>query len=112
MLSLGGRFSFSVYYSQWELSHLPLKQLKTQKVGGGAGASCTALAKFQRGNSSPSTGLGCPKCSVEVAHQPSPEAATPSGLPFLFGFVLFLGPHLQHTEVPRLGAESELQLLA
>ena len=30
---------------------------------------------------------------------------------FFFSF-LFLGPHLQHMEVPRLGAESELQLLA
>jgi len=28
---------------------------------------------------------------------------------FFFGF---LGPHLQHTEVPRLGVESELQPLA
>ena len=25
--------------------------------------------------------------------------------------LFFLGPHLQHMEVPRLGAESELQLL-
>ena len=36
--------------------------------------------------------------------------------PFLFYFknffVLFLGPHLQHMEVPRLGVESELQPLA
>ena len=32
---------------------------------------------------------------------------------FLFYFILFcfLGPHLQHTEVPRLGVESELQRL-
>ena len=29
----------------------------------------------------------------------------------LFVFV-FLGPHLRHTEVPRLGVKSELQLLA
>ena len=27
-------------------------------------------------------------------------------------FVLFLGLHLQHMEIPRLGVESELQLLA
>ena len=31
---------------------------------------------------------------------------------FLFYFLFFfLGPHLQHIEVPRLGVESELQLL-
>ena len=29
----------------------------------------------------------------------------------LFFFFSFLGPHLQHMEVPRLGVESELQLL-
>ena len=27
-------------------------------------------------------------------------------------FLSFLGPHLQHVEVPRVGVESELQLLA
>jgi len=27
-------------------------------------------------------------------------------------FFFFLGPHLQHMEVPKLGTESELQLLA
>ena len=31
---------------------------------------------------------------------------------FFFCFFSFLGPHPQHTEVPRLGVESELQLLA
>ena len=31
---------------------------------------------------------------------------------FVCLFVCFLGLHLQHMEVPRLGAESELQLLA
>ena len=30
-------------------------------------------------------------------------------IPFFFSFC-FLGPHLQHTENPRLGAQSELQL--
>ena len=30
----------------------------------------------------------------------------------LFFYFSFLGPHLWHMEVPRLGAESELQLLA
>ena len=29
-----------------------------------------------------------------------------------FSFSFFLGPHLQHMEVPRLGVESELHLLA
>ena len=37
-------------------------------------------------------------------------------LPLLFGngniFFFFLGPHLQHTEAPRLGVKSELQLPA
>ena len=32
---------------------------------------------------------------------------------FFFFFVFFfIGPHLQHMEIPRLGVESELQLLA
>ena len=31
---------------------------------------------------------------------------------FFFSFFIFLGPHRQHTEVPRLGVESELQLPA
>jgi len=31
---------------------------------------------------------------------------------FFFFFLVFLGPHLWHMEVPRLGVESELQLLA
>ena len=31
---------------------------------------------------------------------------------FVFWFFIFLGPHLQHMEVPRLGVKSELQLLA
>ena len=30
----------------------------------------------------------------------------------LCAFFFFLGPHLRHMEVPRLGVESELQLLA
>ena len=30
----------------------------------------------------------------------------------LFVYFCFLGPHLQHMEVPRLGVELELQLLA
>ena len=30
----------------------------------------------------------------------------------IFFFFFFLWPHLQHSEVPRLGVESELQLLA
>ena len=31
---------------------------------------------------------------------------------FFFFFFFFLGPHMGHTEVPRLGLELELQLLA
>ena len=31
---------------------------------------------------------------------------------FFFFFLIFLVPHPQHMEVPRLGVESELQLLA
>ena len=31
---------------------------------------------------------------------------------FLSFFFFFLGPHLQHMEVPRLGVKSEIQLLA
>ena len=31
---------------------------------------------------------------------------------FFFFFLFFLGPHLQHMEIPRLGVELELQLLA
>ena len=31
---------------------------------------------------------------------------------FYFLFFCFLGPHLQHMEIPRLGVESELQLPA
>ena len=32
--------------------------------------------------------------------------------PFFFFFLVFLGPHLRHMEIPRLGVESELQLAA
>ena len=31
---------------------------------------------------------------------------------FFFSFLVFLGPHLWHMGVPRLGVKSELQLLA
>ena len=34
------------------------------------------------------------------------------GLMDEFSFYLFIGPHLWHMEVPRLGIESELQLPA
>ena len=34
------------------------------------------------------------------------------GLHILFYFIAFLGPHVQHMEVPRLEVEWELQLLA
>ena len=43
-------------------------------------------------------------------------ASSSAGFPFIFFAPLFcfffLGPHLQHMEVPRLGVESELPLLA
>ena len=35
---------------------------------------------------------------------------TSISISFLFFLFVFLGPHLQYMEVPRLGAESELQL--
>ena len=42
-----------------------------------------------------------------------PLTTTILGLGFFLFFVFaFLGPHLQHMEVLRLGVESELQLLA
>ena len=41
-----------------------------------------------------------------------PSFLPPSVLPFFFFFLFFLGLHLQHMEVPRLGAKSEIQLLA
>ena len=47
-------------------------------------------------------------------HKPnnfSPTMTLPSRIFFFFVFA-FLGPHLRHMEVPRLGVESELQLSA
>ena len=35
-----------------------------------------------------------------------------NGKDFIYLFIVFPGPHPQHMEVPRLGAEWELQLLA
>ena len=50
---------------------------------------------------SPSPSLQCPRGSAEDEWL------------FLFVFCfVFLGPHLQHTEVPRLGVKLELQLPA
>ena len=43
--------------------------------------------------------------SKQVAHPNKPFF-------FFLSFFVFLGPHPQHMEVPRLGVESELQLLA
>ena len=40
------------------------------------------------------------------------EGKFPNLLSFVCLFACFSGPHLQHTEVPRLGVESELQLPA
>ena len=33
-------------------------------------------------------------------------------MPFIYSFICFLRLHLWHTQVPKLGVESELQLLA
>ena len=43
-------------------------------------------------------------CSAEV------EGTKRNSRYFFFPFIFFLGPHLQHMEVPWLGVESELQL--
>ena len=43
---------------------------------------------------------------------PSECLSHPTVIPFLFFVFCFLGPHPQHMEVPRLGVESELRLLA
>ena len=40
------------------------------------------------------------------------SSSPPITTPVLEGIFCFLGPHLQHMEVPRLGIESELQLPA
>ena len=40
------------------------------------------------------------------------QASTVRGTSIFFFFFFFLGPYLWHMEVPRLGVESELQLLA
>ena len=43
---------------------------------------------------------------------PTPSKYVDSTVLYFFQFLIFLGLHLQHMEVPRLGVESELQLLA
>ena len=47
---------------------------------------------------------GCRVCGDAATH-----AGTSRTWTDLVGFVLFLGPHLWHMEVPRLGVQSELQ---
>ena len=41
---------------------------------------------------------------------PEPQWELSEKYYYYFFFFCFLGPHLQHMEVPRLGAKSELQL--
>ena len=48
---------------------------------------------------------------MEFGYISSFESAPPTHL-IVVPFFAFLGPHLQHMEVPRLGVESELQLPA
>ena len=49
---------------------------------------------------------------VTVLSPPCVLVAVTVEFPFSFSFLfVFLQPHLQHMEVPRLGVESELQLL-
>ena len=50
--------------------------------------------------------------SVLWGGAPRSGIAGSRGIPTFNGFFFFLGPHLRHMEVPRLGVESELQLLA
>ena len=42
----------------------------------------------------------------------TPKMCTTAGTPKELLLFLFLGPHLRHMEVPRLGVQSELQLPA
>ena len=48
-------------------------------------------------------------CPVNSRKQPGPGAECNVSSPHSFSFS-FLGPHLQHMDVPRLGIESDLQL--
>ena len=55
-------------------------------------------------------GQGGPRDSL-VGHTPqslSTKSQAPKAEFFFFFFLVFLGPHPQHMEVPRLGVESEL----
>ena len=57
-------------------------------------------------------GLGEPSWPLQPLAQPSTYYRLSGCNCPLYWELLFLGPHLQHVEVPRLGVESELQLLA
>ena len=48
-------------------------------------------------------------CIPPVTHSLGPHLVSPKSFVVV---VVFLGPHLEHMEVPRLGVQSELQLLA
>ena len=77
----------------------------------------------------PSLDFFCPCCSMQkfpgwglnhamAVTTPDPSSTEPPGnsnrgfLVFCFFVCVFLGPHLWHMEVPRLGIKLELQLLA
>ena len=59
-----------------------------------------------------------PSCNSFLAHDLCSTLSVQFNLPlgglffFFFFFLVYLGPHLQHMEVPKLGVESELQLPA
>ena len=60
----------------------------------------------------PSTGTPYTTLHLSVCFQKSQPMTAFLKYFFSFFFFVFLGPHPWHMEVPRLGAESELQLLA
>ena len=69
-----------------------------------------------RGKRHPLRGLlsPFPPCNlpfiVSLRHRKSPHCTSPE--PKVSFFFFFLGPHLQHMEIPGLGIELELQLPA
>ena len=75
--------------------------------------NCTGDGRgsFARGAGGRGSGFREPQEGEEA--DSSTGAVTPTRLPIFFSFVLpFLGPYLQHMEVPRLWVKSELQLSA
>lgn len=49
-----------------------------------------------------------PLCVMEVARRVDPDTAGKSRIFFYFYFLVFLGPHQWHMEVPRLRVQLEL----